>query len=293
MGLPENEKNISYRLSMEQILNDDSFFQAPEPGVIQQSAPNRAVRVKLDPILSHAREGRAELHPVVQEQARKVRDALLLLEQQAEKMRKALQTLEHHPLENRRASDRNNVHGRERRRAHRAEPEDPNQLYLFDQELLKPKYSAPPAVLPTAVDGVSIENFSISLAYGDDGMGLVGATLVALASGDSNGDGIINSQDHYPDNSPVTRLNIDLNLLREGMMEKVRELVTRFDVNGNGRLDGPSEAFAFLHHIAQLELVVDSSHVDKRTGMITTESYVKAFGECLNRGLPETPKVEE
>lgn len=277
---------------MGQIIDDDSsFFQAPEPGVIQQAAAHRDMRVLLDPILNHAREGRAELHPVVQEQARKVRDALHVLEQQAEKMRQTLHTLEQKPHQTRRARDQrggDTDRRFERRRADRREPEDPNQMYLFDSELLKPKYSAPPTALPPEVDDVSIENFSISLAYGDDGMGVVGATLVALASGDSNGDGIIDSRDHYPDKSPITRMNIDLHALREGMMEKVRELVTRFDVNGNGRIDGANEAFAFLRHIAHLELDVDANHIDKRSGIITTESYVKAFGESLLRGLPPT-----
>ena len=271
---------------MAQYLDDESFFQPPgakAPAALAH--PSKAARVKLDPILNHAREGRAELHPVVQEQAKRVRDALVALEKQADKMRDALHKLEQtpQPQKARRASD---DRAYERRRADRREPEDPNQMYLFDQELLKPKYSAPPVILPSEVDGVSVENFTISLAYGEDGMGLVGATLVALASGDSNGDGIVDNRDHYPDHSPVQRINIDLHQLREGMMEKVRELVARFDTNGNGRIDGPNEAFAFLHHIANLQLDVDSNHVDKRTGMITTESYIKAFGECLQRGLP-------
>lgn len=276
---------------MAQFLDDDgSFFQPPEAPVVHHSALHKAARVTLDPILNHAREGRAELHPVVLEQAQKVRDALQLLEQQADRMRKALHALDPKTSEPRRRSGERYAEGdrrHDRRRADRRDPEDPNQMYLFDQEMLKPKYSAPPAELPAAVDSVSIENFTISLAYGNDGMGVVGATLVALASGDSNGDGIIDSRDCYPDSSPVTRMNIDLHALREGMMEKVRELVTRFDVNGNGRIDGASEAFAFLRHIAHLELDVDSNHIDKKTGMITTESYVKAFGESLMRGLPE------
>lgn len=283
---------------MRQFLDEESFFQPPEASVIQQSAPHKITRVKLDPILNHAREGRAELHPLVQEQAKQVRDALKLLELQADRMRKALQALEPQDRPHgRRASDQRSDTGErryERRRADRREFDDPNQMYLFDAELLKPKYSAPPAELPGAVDSVSIENFSISLAYGDDGMGLVGATLVALASGDSNGDGVVDNRDVYPDNSPVQRLNIDLNLLREGMMDKVRELVTRFDTNGNGRIDGPTEAFAFLRHIAHLDLDVDASHVDKTTGVITTDSYIKAFGECLNRGLPhDRLKIED
>lgn len=283
---------------MSQLLDEESFFHKPEPAVVQQSTPHKIVRVQLDPILNHAAEGRAELHPLVQEQARQVRDALQLLEKQAEKMRKALSTLEQAPpAPGRRASDRRGGDSgdrrNDRRRADRRDPEDPNQMYLFDQELLKPKYSAPPAALPAAVDSVSIENFTISLAYGEDGMGLVGATLVALASGDSNGDGIIDSRDHYPDNSPIQRMNIDLHALREGMMEKVRELVSRFDTNGNGRIDGANEAFAFLRHVSHLELDVDASHIDKKTGIITTDSYVKAFAESLFRGLPATGAVEE
>lgn len=272
---------------------DESFFQ-PADAVKQQAVAHKAVRVKLQPVHHHAREGHAELHPVVAEQARKMRDTLQLLEKHADKMRKALHTLEQGQPTKRRTSD-HQAHGDapcERRKADRREQEDPNQLYLFDQELLKPKYSAPPAILPAAVDSVSIENFTTSLAYGDDGMGLVGATLVALASGDSNGDGIVDSRDYYPDNSPVTRISIDLVQLREGMIEKVRELVSRFDTNGNGRIDGPNEAFAFLHHVANLELEVDSNHVCKRTGMITTESYIKAFGESLHRGLASVDEEE-
>lgn len=281
---------------MGQILDDSSFFQAPDPAAIQHATTHRDMRVMLDPILNYSRDGHAELHPLVQQQARQVRDALIALEQQADTMRQALHTLEQRPQEKRRANDRRSdgadPRQQRRRASDRTEVLDPDQMYLFDAELLKPKYSAPPAELPAAVDSVSIENFTISLAYGDDGMGLVGATLVALASGDSNGDGIIDTRDHYPDSSPVQRLNIDLNALREGMMEKVRELVTRFDTNGNGRLDGPTELFAFLRHIAHLELDVDANHVDKTTGMITTESYIKAFGECLQRGLGDAPKVE-
>lgn len=277
---------------MGQFLDDDAFFQATPAGVVQEPLPHhRPVRIKLEPHAHHANQARTELNPLVAEQAQKVRDALQQLERQTQKMRAALEQLEQQPLEaktkpSRRASD----HEYERRRPRWSQPEDPNQLFLFDQEMLKPKFSAPPSVLPPAIDDVSIENFSISLAYGDDGMGIVGATLVALASGDSNGDGIIDSNDCYPDNSPVQRLNLDLNQLREGMMQKVRELVARFDTNGNGRIDGPMEAFAFLHHIAHLDLDVDSGHIDPTTGMITTESYIRAFGERLNRGLTELPE---
>lgn len=275
---------------MTELNTDESFFQ-PAVAAAPAMAHHKPVRVRLTPHTHHANDSRAELSPVVAMQARQVRDALQQLERQTQKMRAALELLEQQPREQktkpgRRASDQDY----ERRRPRWSQPADPNQLFLFDQEMLKPKYSAPPSVLPPAIDQVSIENFSISLAYGDDGMGIVGATLVALASGDSNGDGIIDSNDCYPDNSPVQRLNLDLNQLREGMMQKVRELVARFDTNGNGRIDGPMEAFAFLHHIAHLDLDVDAGHIDPATGMITTESYIRAFGERLNRGLTELPE---
>lgn len=174
----------------------------------------------------------------------------------------------------------------ERRRSHRMLPPDPNQLALFEENFLQTQYNAA-SILPSALDQSSIENFSISLAYGDDGFGIVGTTLIALSMTDSNGDGKIDHHDLFPDKTPVQGLNLDLNALREGMMEKVRELVARFDTNGNGRIDGPDEAFAFLRHVADLDLDVTSAYLDPKSGMITTESYIRAFGEHLHRGLIE------
>lgn len=278
---------------MGQHLDDEAFFQAANPATSNSAIPHKAVRVQLTPQSQQAKHAHAELNPAVAQQAQQVRQILQHLERQTQKMRDALHKLEQLPKPNRRVGDStgNSAYPFERRRAQRVELNDPNQLFLFDRDLLAPVYPTRPAELPAALDGVSIENFSISLAYGDDGMGIVGSTLVALASSDSNGDGVLDSNDCYPDNSPVQRLNLDLNQLREGMMQKVRELVARFDTNGNGRIDGPNEAFAFLHHIANLDLDVDASHIDAASGMITTESYIKAFGERLNRGL-STPDAQ-
>lgn len=275
---------------MGQLLDDGSFFQGSSAANNAAQHPNQPVRVKLDPHPHHATDGQAKLSPVMTEQVNQLRNMLKQLELKANKMRSVLQKLEKPAQHHRRATDisadRSYTHDRRRAKT-TALSYEPDQLPLFGENFLQTSYACRPAELPCALDGVSIENFSISLAYGDDGMGIVGATLIALASGDSNGDGIIDGNDVYPDNSPVVRLRLDLNMLREGMMEKVRELVMRFDTNGNGRIDGPSEAFAFLRHVSNLEMDVDSSHLDRETGMITTESYIRAFGECLNRGLPE------
>lgn len=103
-----------------------------------------------------------------------------------------------------------------------------------------------------------------------------------------NRDGNINAADINEQNSEAqiaSRYDTNIHALEQGMQERFRRLVTRFDANGDGHMTHQERTRLNLH----LDSVLYHEAPVPDDTVLNTAQLLEAYDQALNHGLPPLP----